>query len=74
MTDTPIEVYVSTLNVFVNGHRVDPAMYTVEEGRVIFNKPISEIFPELETNIGADGKPEYWVACEHIYVRQGEHD
>ena len=67
MTDKAIEKPISALNVFVNGHRVDPAMYTEKEGRVTFYKPISELFPELETNIGADGKPEYWVVCEYIY-------
>ena len=62
-----IEAYSTALNVFVNGHRVDPEMYTVEEGKVTFKKTIHELFPDLETNMDADGKPEYWVACEFIY-------
>lgn len=52
------------LNVFVNGNKIDPKEYTISEnGMVIFNRTLSEMFPDVKPT--PDQAYPFWVVVEY---------
>lgn len=59
----PFNRPMNVMNVFVNGKKVEPELYTVKAGAVEFVKPLKEIAPPIKD---FSNSADYWVVIEYL--------